>query len=389
MIKILSIVVLISASLFAQNFDVFLDNAIKKSPYLKSSRVEISQAKEQGLMTTRYKNPSLDLVYSKFKPDISRDENGYSVTITQPIRLWGVGSDAQALSNATIKKASSNYALSYAEFARDISLLFTKYAQTKKMFELAKEELEIAEHIYEISKQRNLAGTISKSEMLQSRVEYEMVEIKAQTLNLDIQERYFALLEFAGAREEIELDFTHEFRLSKGSLTKNNPEINYLLSYKDEAKASSQIDSNKLKWIDINAQYESEPDQDIFRVGASIPLAIFNTSKEERRIAKLEADKAQLLIQNQEAKLSTEMSRLKKQRDLLLLLKSKNEQTLKTQIELLEMFEDGYKIASVNLLELQNIKNRVIKTKESLIKIETTLNQNIITNNYLLGAYND
>ncbi len=387
MIKLLSIVVLISASLFAQNFDAFLDNALKSSSYLKSSNLGISQAKEQGGITTRYENPSLDLVYSKFKPDNSQNENGYSVSITQPIRLWGVGRDAEELSRATIKKATSNYALSYAEFIRDISLLFTEYANMKKMFELTQEELKIAEHIYEISKHRKQAGTISRSEMLQSQVEYELVEIKAQNISLEIQDRYFALLEFAGIRDEIELDFTHEFKLSQES--PNNPEVNYFLSYKDEAKAASQIDSNRLKWIDLSAEYESEPDQDIFRVGASIPLTIFNSSKEERQIAKLEADKATLLIQNQETKLSIEISRLQKQRDLLLLLKSKNKEILKTQIELLEMFEDGYKIASVNLLELQNIKNRVIKTKESLIKIETAQNQNIITNNYLVGAYND
>ncbi|MCK9491011.1 MAG: TolC family protein [Sulfurimonas sp.] len=389
MIKILLAVVLISASLFAQNFDAFLDNALKSSPYLRSSNLEISQAKEQGRIHTRYENPTLDLVYSRFKPDGSKDENGYSVSITQPIRLWGVSSDADALSNATIKKATSSYALSYAEFIRDLSLLFTEYADQRKMHELSKEELEIAKHIYEISVQRNMAGTISKGEMLQSQVDFEMVEIKAQTLNLDIQEKYFTLLEFAGISQEIELEFTHEFKLAKETSPANNPEINFLLSYKNEAKALSQVGSHKVKWVDISAEYENEPDQDVFRVGASIPLAIFNDSKQEMQIAKLEADKTHFLIENQEAKLSIEIKRLNKQRDLLLLLKSKNEKTLKTQIKLLDMFEDGYKIASINLLELQNIKNRVIQTKESLIEIETSLSKNIITNNYLIGVYND
>jgi len=389
MIKILSAVVLISASLFAQDFDAFLDNALKNSPYLKSASLEIYQAKEEGQITTRYKNPSLDLVYSQFRADKSNDENGYSVTITQPIRLWGVSSDVDALSNATIKKATSSYSLSYAEFIRDVSLLFTEYADKRTMLELTKEELEIAKHIYEISVQRNTAGTISEGEMLQSQVDFEMVEIKAQTLNLDIREKYFTLLEFAGISQEKELDFTHEFKLVEEISSANNPEINFLLSHKNEATALSQVDSNKVKWVDISAEYESEPEENTFRVGASIPLAIFNSSKEEMQIAKLEADKTHLLIESQEIKLSIEMNRLQKQRDLLSLLKSKNEQTLKTQIKLLDMFEDGYKIASINLLELQNIKNRVIKTKESLIKIETSLKQNIITNNFLKGAYNE
>jgi cobalt-zinc-cadmium efflux system outer membrane protein len=53
------------------------------------------------------------------------------------------------------------------------------------------------------------------------------------------------------------------------------------------------------------------------------------------------------------------------------------------------MFEDAYKIANVNLLELQNIKNRVIQTKEALIKIQTAIDQNTITTNYIAGAYNE
>lgn len=387
MIKILSVVVLMSASLFAQNFDALLDNALKNSPYLRSSSLEISQAKEQGKLLSRYENPSLDLIYSQFKPDGAKDENGYSISITQPIRLWGVGSDAESLAEATIKKVSSSYSLTHAEFVRDISQLYVEYASVRKKLELTSEELSIAEHIYEISKERNLAGTISRGEMLQARLEYEMVEIKAQTLNLDIQEKYFTLLEFAGAKEEIELDFSHEFKLDSSS--QDSPNINFLQSHKDEAKKSSQLNSNSVKWIDVNAEYESEPDQNIIRIGATIPLAIFNSSKEEMQIAKLEAHKAELLIESQITKISMQKRKLLKQRDLLLLLKSKNENTLKTQIKLLEMFEEGYKIASINLLELQNIKNTLIKTKESLLQIESALHKNIITNNFLTGAYNE
>ncbi|WP_373036209.1 TolC family protein [Sulfurimonas sp.] len=389
MIKILSAVVLISASLFAQDFDTFLDNALKNSPYLKSADLSISQAREEGSIITRYKNPTLELEYSEFRPDNSKDDNGYRAALTQPLRVWGMGKIAKAFADATLKKAASRYSLSYSEFIRDISLLYTEYANQKKQLELGSEELSIAKNIYEISNQRNIAGTISKGVMLQAQVDYEMAEIKTQTLNLNIQETYFNLLKFAGIANEIELDFRHEFKLASDALSYENPNINYLKSYKEEAKANTQVNSNSVKWIDITAEFENEPDQNIMRVGASIPLALFNTSHEEMQIAKLEADKTELLIENEKAKISIENIKLKKQRELLLLLKAKNEETLKTQTKLLKMFEDGYKIASINLLELQNIKNKVIKTKESLIKIETALNRSIITTNYEAGAYND
>ena len=57
--------------------------------------------------------------------------------------------------------------------------------------------------------------------------------------------------------------------------------------------------------------------------------------------------------------------------------------------ELLKMFEEGYKIANINLLELQDIKNKVIETKERLIQIKTALNQNAIITNYMQGNYNE
>ncbi|NOR58813.1 MAG: TolC family protein, partial [Sulfurimonas sp.] len=276
MIKILSAVVLISASLFAQDFDAFLDNALKNSPYLKSSNLSLSQAREQGSVMTRYKNPSLELEYSAFRPDNSSDDNGYRAAFTQPVRLWGVGSDSEAYADATLKKAASNYSLTYAEFTHDISMLYTEYANQKKKLELAGEELEIAKHIYDISKERNSAGTISRGVMLQAQVDYEMVEIKAQTLNITIQETYFKLLKFASISKEVELDFKYEFKLDSDASSTNNPNINYLKSYKEEAKASSQIDSNKVKWVNLTAEFEDEPNQNIVRIGASIPLAIFN-----------------------------------------------------------------------------------------------------------------
>ena len=70
-------------------------------------------------------------------------------------------------------------------------------------------------------------------------------------------------------------------------------------------------------------------------------------------------------------------------------LMSKNTTTLKTQEKLLKMFEDSYKIANVNLLELQIIKNKTIKTEEFIIKIKSALNINTINTNYTTGTYND
>jgi len=54
---------LFCASMHAESFDIFLQKAIKNSPYLKSSALGIEQAKEEGSAITRYENPSLQLEY--------------------------------------------------------------------------------------------------------------------------------------------------------------------------------------------------------------------------------------------------------------------------------------------------------------------------------------
>ncbi len=389
MIKNLSMLVLLTATLFGQNFEQFLDNAIKKSPYLKASNLGISQAKESGDALTRYANPTLELELSNFTPDVGDTALGYRTTYSQPVRLWGVGNDKDVLSLALHKKASSLYQLNKSNFIKTVSLLYTSYANNEKLLSLGNEELNIARGIYNISKQRHEAGTISQGLKLQAKVDYEMVKVRVQTLKLTLMNSYYALLKSAGISQEISIDFTHTFSLIKSFESKNNPDLSFIKSKQTKFLAEAQVNSNAIEWVSLFAEYEAEPNQNIMRFGTNIPLAFFNTKSQEVRISQLEADKSKLTSINESAKLSIEVLRLTKQRNLLLKLKVQNEQTLETQTNLLKMFEDGYKIASVNLLQLQNIKNNVIETKENIIKLKTALDQNAINTNYIAGAYND
>ena len=389
MIKILSALFLITASLFSQNFEQFLDSAIKNSPYLKASHLGVSQAKESGAAFTRYANPTLELELSNFRPDIGNAANGYRANYTQPIRLWGVGNAKDALSLAMNESASSLYVLKRANFTKDISLIFTNYVTQKKLLLLGAEELKIAKSIYNISQQRNNAGTISRGVLLQAQVDYEMVEVRIQALELTAQDAYYNLLKTAGISQEVELDFTHKFTLTREIKKENNPDLIYIKSNQKKSLAEAQVNSNSVEWISVFTEYQTKPGKDIFRAGATIPLAFFNTKSQEKQISKLEAKKSELISQKQNATLSIEILRLSNERELLKKLELQNERTLKTQIKLLKMLEDAYKIANVNLLQLQSIKNNVIQTKKNIINVNTALDKNAINSNYIIGVYND
>ncbi len=389
MIKILSVVVFLSSSMLALDFDEFLNNALKNSPYLKSHDLSIKQASLQGKILTRYENPSVELEYSQFDIDKISDKNGYRAAFSQPIRLWGIGSDREKLALSTEKKVQANYTLSHAQLTQDISLLFVEYAQKHELYTLAQEELDIASRIYEISQARFQAGTISQGVMLQAKVDYEMVDISLDSLKISFNERYFKLLEVAGYVNAVELNHNYVFSVKESAYLSSNPDLKLIDMSKKEALAREEVNSNSLEFIDLFGEYENELDQDIFRVGVSFPLTLFNTKKEETQVAKLEASKAEFYAKKESDKITLKTAKLNQERILLKKLKIKNETTLKTQEKLLKMFEDSYKIANVNLLELQNVKNRVIKTKESLIKIESALDANAIQTNYIAGAYNE
>ena len=387
-LKSMLMLLLLNLSLLAQGFNEFLDGAVKKSPYLHSSMLDINQAEQEGEILNRYQNPSLEMEASRFSPNGAKNENGYRTSISQPIRLWGISDDKKSLARAISKNAKTLYTKKRARFIRDISLLYTEYASQKMFLLLADEESDIAKKIYKISKIRYENGTISRGKTLQAKIAYEMIMVQKDNRLISMNKRYYELLKYAGINKQIALDENYLFKI-KGAKKDENPDIAYLSANKNRADFEAKVNSHKIEWMNLYAEYENEPDQDIYRFGVSIPLAIFNTKSQERELATLEAKKSQLLIDNEKKRLNIEQIRLQKERASLLKVKARYENLLKSELELLAMFEEGYKIANTKLLELQDIKNRVIESKKHLIEIKTALNKNAIVTNYMRGDYNE
>jgi len=373
----------------AESFDIFLQKAIKNSPYLESSALAVKQTKEQGDILTRYENPTLELEYSSFKPDIGSSDEGYRVNYSQPIRLWNVADDKRAVASSNIKSANASLAQKRAIFIRDMSISYTLYSQAKMLLGLGDEELQIAKKIYDISVARLQSGTISKGVKLQAQVDFEMSENSKDFLSLNSMQSYYSLLKFAGVNEEIELDSVYDFTISADVQNINNPELEVFKAQQNQAFREAKLNSNSVEWINLFTELENEPEQDIVRVGLNFPLAIFNDKSQEKRVATLQVSRTELLIKNENSRLNIELKKLQKERQSLFRLSENSEKILSTQLELLKMYEDGYEISNINLLQLQDIKNRVIETKRTLIQIHTALNQNAIYTNYTQGSYNE
>ena len=388
MIKGLIILFSFSTFLFAIDFNLFLQRAIVKSPYLNASALRIKQASLEGSRFTRYENPKLEIEGSQFKPDTTSSDKGYRTALTQPVRLWGVGEDIEKLAGAGINSAKADYSLTRANFVRDLSLEYLLYKKNSLMLDLSNLEEQIAKEIYDISLSRFKGGAISRGRMLQSKVSFQMVHSANESLKLEGMHLYYNLLKSAGITEEIDLDNSYKF-LSSSQVDSSNPKIKLAKANVDKSLASAELFDNKIEWLNIFAEFENEPDQDVTRFGINFPLAIFNTRSQEKAIAKLEAKKFEYLKNLYEKELSLEEKRLKKEAVGLKKILFDNEEILKTDLELLEMFKKSYKIANVNLLELLDIQSKVIETKERLIDITIKLDVNAIMQNYYSGEYNE
>ncbi|MDA7817043.1 TolC family protein [Sulfurimonas sp.] len=389
MFRNIIISLLLCTYLSAESFDEFLQKAIKNSPYLESLALSVKQTKEEGEILTRYKNPTLELEYSSLNPDLGSSDDSYRVNLSQPIRLWGVGDDKRDVVNSSINTANASYSQKRAIFIRDISLLYTNYSKMKMLLKLGDEELNIAKKIYDISIAEFEEGRISKGLKLHSLVEYEIANNSKEALSLDELESYFSLLKFAGINEEIEIEENYLFSVNGDIQNIKNPSVVLLENQQNQALSKVKLNSNSLEWINLFAELENEPDQDIYRVGLEFPLAIFNNKSQEKTIAMLKASSSELLIQNETNRLNMDFLRLKRERASLTKLYESNENILNIQLELLKMHEDSYKISHTNLLQLQEVNNKVIKTKKSLIQIQTALDKNAIYTNYSKGNFNE
>ncbi len=380
---------LLCASLYGVDFETFLADSLEKSPLLKTNALSLKQAEQNAELTTRYANPTLSLGASNFSPDVGDSEIGYRAGISQPIRLWGVSGSLETLANAQKEQTQASVKLSRANFILQLSSLYAEYKRAVLAQALASEELEIAKHIANISNERYKNGTIARVKSIQASLDEKRVENFLAEARVRKTSAYYRLMGFRGLNEEVEIDSDYNFKLSTKNDTTNNAQIEFSKASVKSASANAELNANKLEWINLNAEFEQEPDQSIARVSVDIPLVIFNTKSQEKQIAKLESKKAEFVTENISQQMAFRLRELNNSIETLTQVEKTSKELLAQQQELLSMYEEGYKIANIDLIELQTIKNQLIETKENLLKITLKKELNIIEHNYLTGSYNE
>lgn len=367
---------------YAENFDIFLSRAVEKSPYLNASVLMIDHASLEGKKLSRYENPTVEIQASHFQT-----ENGYRMAFNQPVRLWGVGDDKERIARSLSTNAKANVTMEHSRFIKEISLLYTQYAQNQKLAELAREELQIAQSINEVSKQRYANGSVSKALMLQANVAYADAQANVLEYEKEKVKSYNVLCEYSGIMEETTIDPDYTFK--RISQVQQNPDLTVLESQNVLKLAQIKLETRTIESIGVFGEYEKEPGQNIYRAGISIPIPLFNTKQEEKSIQELQLRQNALLLKAQKNRIQARENLLIKEIDSLEHLLQKRQENLKNALELFKMYRDAYAIANVNLIEFYEIKNRRIATQKEMISVQAQINRSTIEYNYLQGAYNE
>lgn len=382
MIRAVLLLLSLSLGAFAQGFEAFLQQALQNNTDLQTAKSHIAQTREQAKTLYRYDNPTLEGTLARYD---KRD--GYSLGIDQSIPLPSTRSNRQKVAKLLVKKAEANYQLQKARLIRALSRRYLDYKTKASYALLAEEESRLSHQIYMITKARFAAGTIPRSKLLQAKIAYQKSQKEALRANLErLQSRYDLLLE-AGIYKDETIEANHTFRpLSRHT---SHPLLTLASLETALTRARAATQTQTVTAFGLKAEYEKEPDQDIVRVGVSLPLGIFNRKHEEKAIARLALANRNFTRQKLQARFALLRKKLSGELSVLEPLSRQNATLLEAQQKMLGLFEEGYKIANINLLELQNIKNSLIQTRKEQIDIQKALDLNTIKQNYLNGAYND
>ena len=387
--KKIIITLFIVLNLHAQTYEGLLELAINNNAQLQIVQSQGEQAELQGQMTTRLENPNVEFELSDFSNRRLLRENqiGARTGISQSLLLPWVKEDKERLTQTQVGEQEQSFRLSKADFVYRFNRQYLVYKEAVKKKELEAEALEISKKIVAVAQGRFNGGSIAKSELLQAKIEQNEVLSQFKAFSLQALQEKNRLLRLANVETFFDVDAEHTFVESVNSST--HPLLELTKKREQVAKAKLKVASHSVETIGLFSEIEAEPDQDIFRVGVSIPLPVFNNKSQEKQLAKIALNNQKLALETQQRALDLELPQLRHEIEVQEALKNSYEALAEEQKSLLKVYQSGYSIAKINILKLSTLKNALLMTQKELLSTNLSIERNSIKINYLQGAYNE
>ncbi len=377
------------ANLHAISYEELLELALQNNASLQINKSQEQRANLQAQIETRLENPNIEFEVADFssKRLLRGNAFGTRVGISQSLLLPSVKEDKKALAQSRVEVEKQNFELEKSEFIYRFNMYYLDYREAVEKEQLQQEALVISKKIRSVVEGRFNAGSIAKSEVLQARIEENEVVSQGKQLSFESLTKNNALLRFANVQENTTVNTYHRF--NEKSTTALHPFLSLTEKKEEVARAELAVASHTMQSIELFSEIEAEPDQDIFRIGVSIPLPIFNKNSQEKQLAKIAINNHKLALASGKRALDLELAQLQNEIAQQEGLKINYEALVEEENRLLSMYQKGYRLAKVNLLKLSNIKKELLKTKENLLATRFSIEKNIIKINYLKGAYNE
>ena len=389
--KVLILSLGFSLSLFGMEYRVFKEEVRKHAKILQAQDISLKIAEEENRILLRSANPELGLELAGYDQDFGDTTPGYSVSIRQRVRTGSFMKGLKMKVKASGLLARAYAAQGRAGYMKTLEMLYTEYVYESRMLTLLAREQKLLARVAHMVQVRYRNGSDTKVSYLQAKSEADALNIQIFTAKVKKDSLYRRLLSLAGLHMDVELDAKFIYPVSVPDLKNTQPAPGQqLLSAKERLYESQYAMYQKsFQRYDIVAGVEEEPDQTTGRVGVDIPLALFNTRKEERTLAKLKMHRAKLrneqLTIEIEAQKKIHLNTIKALADQYRALK----RLQREQQELATLLEEGYRIAKSSVFDLMRAKNSLIETRKALLKTEKEINEQTIALRFLTGAYND
>jgi outer membrane protein TolC len=373
----------------AQNYEELLNQAIQNNLNLQLIQSQQEKVSLNGEIAKRYANPNLELEIADFSSQFVTKSNSFGVRVglSQSIPLPHIQKDRESITQNQINVVQKQYSVEKSNFIYGFNLKYLAYKKAQNLLALHEKSIMLSKEILETVNQRYQEGAVAKSDYLEAKLEYSRTQNRRANLLFDVSKTKNELLAFSNITNAEFIESAHLFLLAQQTLPHSTIELGKAKNQVSQAKL--ELLQHSVESIEFFSELEKELDQDIFRVGVSIALPTFNVKSEERQLEKIKIANQTLRIVNQERLLLLEIEQLKSENSQLEQLKQSNESLISSQEELFNMYQQSYRIAKVNLLKLQQIKEQRILNQEKILESNFAIEQNNIKINYLQGAYSE
>ena len=375
-------------TLIAGDYMSFEKRVLENSPRLKALRMEVDAAKIEGEIALRYANPELEAEASRYDMDRGGDDNGWRLSLAQPMRMIGLGDDLKGFADLLQLGAEAGVADEKSDFIIQLRSAYLEWVKAHRTAGLAQEEITLAKRLTHIAEERFKEGAGTRAQVMQARLEADDARMKRLEAQQRSEESYGKLLALTGMRESFRLNPQFLYPLESITTTGDISANSRVKRRETEGKlleADAKRNDYALKEWKLGAEYEEEPDQSITRLNIGIELPFFNANREERRLALLRAEQKKLEAKRLKASLQTQMESLARRYEQLLKLHTGLKERIDRQEALLRLFEEGYRTAKTSLLDLIATKNGLIDSRRRLLDIEYRANLYRLQIDYLQG----